>query len=237
MEGNEWIHIIEIPEDFHVMLVRILVALVLSGLVGLEREVSKRPAGFRTHILVGMGACMMMLLSLYGFEEFIENYDNVQYDPARIPSYVISGIGFLGAGTILVKGATIRGLTTAASIWVVAGLGLTVGAGLYTLAILSTVVVLLSLMFLNRLETLLFKHGAEEIIHIVVPKDGQHLAELLRIIEDYGKIRNVRTKDLVAGDGKERLKEYKFTVLFAESEGRIKVLDALSIVEVVKEVY
>ncbi|NGP46726.1 MgtC/SapB family protein [Bacillaceae bacterium SIJ1] len=169
------------------MVVRMLIALILSGLVGLEREASKKSAGFRTHILVGMGACMLMLLSLFGFEGFMEEYDTqVRYDPSRIPSYVVSGIGFLGAGTILVQGATIRGLTTAASIWVVAGLGLTVGAGLYTLAILATLIVLLSLMFLNRLEAFFLKQTGEETIRILVPKEDQHLSDLLQIVESMG---------------------------------------------------
>ncbi|MFA1821622.1 MgtC/SapB family protein [Virgibacillus oceani] len=136
------------------MVIRILIALVLSGIIGFEREVKRHFAGFRTHILVGVGACLMMLLSIYGFEAFIEAYDNVRFDPARIPSYVISGIGFLGAGTIIVYGGTIRGLTTAASIWAVAGIGLVVGAGMYAAAVFTTLVILISLIFLNNFENL-----------------------------------------------------------------------------------
>jgi putative Mg2+ transporter-C (MgtC) family protein len=143
-----------ITEDFNTMIIRILIALVLSGVIGFEREVKRHFAGFRTHILVGVGACLMMLLSLYGFEAFMEAYDNVRFDPARIPSYVISGIGFLGAGTIIVYGGTIRGLTTAASIWAVAGIGLVVGAGMYAAAVFTTMVILISLIFLNNFENL-----------------------------------------------------------------------------------
>src|SRR5699024_6177927 len=131
-----------ISDHFNIMMIRILTALVLSGLIGFERELKNHSAGFRTHILVGVGACLMMLLSLYGFEAFIELYDNIRFDPARIPSYVISGIGFLGAGTIIVNGMTIRGLTTAASIWTVAGLGLVVGAGMYAAAVFTTFIIL-----------------------------------------------------------------------------------------------
>lgn len=141
-------------KDFTTMVIRILIALVLSGIIGFEREVKRHFAGFRTHILVGVGACLMMLLSLFGFEVFIETYDNVRFDPARIPSYVISGIGFLGAGTIIVYGGTIRGLTTAASIWAVAGIGLVVGAGMYAAAVFTTLVILISLVFLNNFESL-----------------------------------------------------------------------------------
>lgn len=132
-----------------------MVALLLAGVIGFEREIKRHFAGFRTHILVGVGACLMMLLSIYGFESFIEHYDNIRFDPARIPSYVISGIGFLGAGTIIVYGGTIRGLTTAASIWAVAGIGLVVGAGMYAIAVFTTIIILISLIFLNNIENVI----------------------------------------------------------------------------------
>ncbi|UOQ83880.1 MgtC/SapB family protein [Gracilibacillus salinarum] len=131
---------------------KLLIALILAGLIGFEREINKHSAGFRTHILVGVSSCLMMLLSINGFDYFIEHYDNVRFDPARIPSYVISGIGFLGAGTIIVNGGTIRGLTTAASIWAVAGLGLIVGIGMYKEAIVTTLIILISLVVLNKFE-------------------------------------------------------------------------------------
>ncbi|MDQ0340151.1 putative Mg2+ transporter-C (MgtC) family protein [Caldalkalibacillus uzonensis] len=135
---------------------RLLLATLLGGLVGLEREQSNRPAGFRTHILVCVGSALIMLISIYGFEEYIKErsqYGYVVADPARLAAQVVSGIGFLGAGTILVHGFAIRGLTTAASLWVVAGIGLALGAGFYFGAILSTGLVLLSLIVLNRFES------------------------------------------------------------------------------------
>ena len=149
-------------ENFSIIVTRLLIALVLSGLIGFEREWNNHSAGFRTHILVGVGSSLMMLLSLYGFLDFIEMYDNVRFDPARIPSYVISGIGFLGAGTIIVYGGTIRGLTTAASIWAVAGIGLVVGAGMYGPAIVATLIILVSLVLLNNLEKILHKTIVEQ---------------------------------------------------------------------------
>ena len=156
-----------IDEHFLLILVRVLIALFLSGLIGFEREIKNHSAGFRTHILVGVGSCLMMVLSLYGFEAFIEKYENVRFDPARIPSYVISGIGFLGAGTIMVYGGTIRGLTTAASIWAVAGLGLVVGAGMYAVAVFTTLIILLSLVFLNNFEKLFTKGKSSMVVEIV----------------------------------------------------------------------
>lgn len=145
-------------QQFVTIAIRLVLALILSGIIGFEREMNKHSAGFRTHILVGVSACSMMLLSLYGFESYIDaNIDIVRFDPARIPSYVISGIGFLGAGTIIVNGMTVRGLTTAASIWAVAGLGLVVGIGMYSMAILTTVIILLSLIFLNNFDSIVAK--------------------------------------------------------------------------------
>lgn len=159
-----------IDESFVLMMTRIIIALVLSGLIGFERELKNHSAGFRTHILVGIGSCLMMLLSLYGFEAIFAKYDgvvDVRFDPSRIPSYVVSGIGFLGAGTIIVFGGTIRGLTTAASIWTVAGLGLVIGAGMYGIAIFTTIIILLSLVFLNNFERVFKKDQRTHLIEIV----------------------------------------------------------------------
>ncbi|MBP3950455.1 MgtC/SapB family protein [Bacillus suaedae] len=134
--------------------IRLVTIIFLSGLIGLEREIKNRPAGLRTHILVGLGSCLLMLLSLNGFSEFIAENEGVSMiDPARIPSYVVSGIGFLGAGTILVQGRRgVQGLTTAASIWLVAAIGLVVGVGMYYEAIITTFIVFLTLLTLNSLE-------------------------------------------------------------------------------------
>ncbi len=152
---------------------RLMIALVLAGLIGFEREVNKHSAGFRTHILVGVSSCLMMLLSINGFDYFIENYDNVRFDPARIPSYVISGIGFLGAGTIIVHGGTIRGLTTAASIWAVAGLGLIVGIGMYKEAIITTIIILVSLVVLNKFEKRLHSKNHHIIFEVKISNKNE----------------------------------------------------------------
>ncbi len=130
---------------------RIMSALVVGGLVGLEREYGQHSAGFRTHILVCLGSALIMLLSIYGLSMFTSD-PNLRADPARLAAQAVSGIGFLGAGTILRNGSTVSGLTTAASLWVVAALGLAVGAGFYYGALLTTILVLVSLFALNKLE-------------------------------------------------------------------------------------
>jgi putative Mg2+ transporter-C (MgtC) family protein len=133
------------------MLLRLGLALGLGGLIGLERETSSRAAGLRTNILVCVGSALVMLLSMYGFADFA-NEPTVQLDPARLAAQVISGIGFLGAGVILFNGYSLTGLTTAATLWVVAGIGLASGAGFYYPAIATTFIVLFSLLILNKVE-------------------------------------------------------------------------------------
>ncbi|WP_409348587.1 MgtC/SapB family protein [Paenibacillus phyllosphaerae] len=128
-----------------------VLALLLGGLIGLERELGGHFAGFRTHILVCLGSAAIVILSIYGFSEFASE-PNVRMDPARLAAQVISGIGFLGAGTIMRTGLTISGLTTAASLWVVAAIGLTVGAGFYFGAAILTLLVAVSLFFFNKME-------------------------------------------------------------------------------------
>lgn len=136
------------------IIVRLVLALVLSGLIGLERQLHKRTAGLRTHILVCLGSCLIMLTSLYIFDIY-KNVTNL--DPARIAAGVITGIGFLGAGTIIREKEGVRGLTTAASLWVVAGIGLATGCGFYSAAVFTTGLVLLALFILRYVENMMFK--------------------------------------------------------------------------------
>lgn len=131
------------------LFIRLILSCLLGGLIGIERERNRHPAGFRTHILVCVGATLVMLCNIFVFEEY-RNYANI--DPTRLGAQVISGIGFLGAGTILKEGVTIKGLTTAASLWSVACIGLAVGLGFYTGAIFATALVLVTLMVFSRIE-------------------------------------------------------------------------------------
>ncbi|TAM05330.1 MAG: MgtC/SapB family protein [Paraburkholderia sp.] len=133
------------------ILERLLMAAVLGSVVGFERERLNWAAGLRTHMLVSVGACLMMLVSAYGFTDVLGE-KNVALDPSRVAAQVVSGIGFLGAGSILLRGEVVRGLTTAASLWSVAGVGLAVGGGMYTAAIGATVIILAILAGLKPLE-------------------------------------------------------------------------------------
>ena len=126
------------------IILRLVLAVVLSGLIGFERQIHRRTAGLRTHILVSLGSCLIMLTSMYVFDI----YKNVtSLDPSRIAAGVITGIGFLGAGAIMREREGVKGLTTAASLWVVAAIGLAVGCGFYNAAAYTTILTLVVLLF------------------------------------------------------------------------------------------
>lgn len=135
------------------IILRLVLTAILSGLIGFERQMHKRMAGLRTHILVALGSCLIMLTSIYVFDIYkaVANPD-----PGRIAAGVITGIGFLGAGTIIRERERVRGLTTAASLWVVAGIGLACGCGFINAAVYTAVLGLIVLFFLRHFEGLVF---------------------------------------------------------------------------------
>jgi putative Mg2+ transporter-C (MgtC) family protein len=155
------------------ILARLALALLLGSLVGLERERGERAAGLRTHALVCLGAALIMLVSSYGLNA-VANGTTIIVDPSRIAAQVVSGIGFLGAGMILLRREIVKGLTTAAGIWVVAGIGLATGAGLYLTAVIGTAGTLLILAALKPIEDWLFgPRRAQRLILRVYPQPGQ----------------------------------------------------------------
>ena len=138
-----------------VIIFRLLIGAVLGGLIGVEREVNNRPAGLRTHILVTLGSTIFMLISVDGYN-YIGMTERIG-DPFRLAAQVVSGIGFLGAGTIMKTGNDIKGLTTAASLWVSAGIGLAIGIGYYAAGITTTIIVVVTLMSLGVYEAKIFR--------------------------------------------------------------------------------
>ena len=131
-------------------LLRLLVAGLLGAAVGLEREYRAKEAGYRTHFLVCLGSALMMIVSKYGFDDHLVE-GTIRLDPSRIAAQVVTGIGFIGAGTIIFQKQIVRGLTTAAGIWATAGIGLAVGAGMYFMSIACTVLVLIGLEVFRRI--------------------------------------------------------------------------------------
>ncbi len=132
------------------IIIRLLIAAVFGGIVGLERERYNQPAGFRTHLILCVGSCLMMMVSIFVALD-IGNPAHTA-DPGRIAAQVVSGIGFLGAGAILRFGISVKGLTTAASLWTIAGIGLAVGSGFHLGAAIATVMMVLALSMLKRME-------------------------------------------------------------------------------------
>jgi putative Mg2+ transporter-C (MgtC) family protein len=139
------------------LVIRLLVAAGLGSLIGAERERLVWAAGLRTHMLVCVGSCLFMIVSAFGFSDILGTA-HVILDPSRVAAQVVSGIGFLGAGSILLRGDVVRGLTTAASLWTVAAIGLAVGSGLYVEAVAATVVILLILAGIKPLEEWFQRH-------------------------------------------------------------------------------
>ena len=178
---------------------RLFVAAMLGGVIGLEREYRAKEAGFRTHFLVALGSGLFMILSQFGFDNVLSNYEQVSLDPSRIASQVVTGIGFIGAGTIIFQKHVVRGLTTAAGLWVTSAIGMTAGAGMYVLSIATTVLVLLCLEALyfilqhfgTRNITVTFSTPKEESIQLVL----QRLRAKEVIIDSY----EMRRKDTSSG--------------------------------------
>ncbi len=141
----------------------IFVGAILGGAIGFEREYRSKEAGFRTHFLVGLGSALFMVLSLHGFDD-IETQAGViiQRDPARMAAQVVSGIGFIGAGTIIFRKNVVKGLTTAAGLWVTSAIGMAAGVGMYGVAVAATVMVIVCLEGMNFLHHRIFHHTHSE---------------------------------------------------------------------------
>lgn len=211
---------------------RLFMAALMGGLIGWERELHHHPAGFRTHILVSVGSTLIMLISIYGFVDFV-HLPHFTFDPSRISAQVISGIGFLGAGTILRQGVTVSGLTTAASLWVVAAVGLSVGAGYYFPAIITTAIVLIGLVLRKHLERLFWNKKNRAVLEIWAVNETGKLSELVEII---GKSNSISIKKLrIEEDQREECK-ITFTIKIKGEKLDTLLLEQLQQVEGVNRV-
>ena len=169
---NEWI-----------IAFRLVLSAILSGIVGFEREFHGRAAGFRTHILLCVGSTLIMLTSIHIFDVYSAR---VPIDPARLAAGVVTGIGFMGAGTIMRYKASVRGLTTATSLWVVAGIGLAVGSGLYFGALITTLIAVIALMFFSRLEHVMIRKNWYKTIVIETKDSLEQLKKIREALSEYG---------------------------------------------------
>ena len=141
------------------ILIRIIFAIILGSMIGLERELTNKSAGLRTQIMVCLGACIFTILSIYGFSTAVTLYP--LGDPSRVAAQIITGIGFIGAGTVLRQGLTITGLTTASTLWIVAAVGMACGCGKINLAVVSAVLAVAILVLIRTFELKLMPHNAK----------------------------------------------------------------------------
>ena len=167
-------------QEYWTFISRIFIAAVLGGILGLERDIHGRGAGLRTHLLVSAGAALFMVLSIYisRLAVGIPADFNKVTDPGRIAAQIVTGIGFLGAGVIIKEGFTVRGLTTAACLWIAAAIGMSAGAGLYTIATVTTILALFSLVILRRLEHF-YRRDVYRNLVLTVPNE----VEIRQVIE------------------------------------------------------
>ncbi len=179
-------------------LARLAVAAGLGGVIGFERELREREAGLRTHILVCVGSALFTIVSAYGFEGFLNSGEQVvRADPTRIAAQIVTGIGFLGAGAIIRQGISVRGLTTAATLWVSAAIGIAAGAGYYSGAVLATAVTLVALWPLRLAGYYVFERLRPEERSIVVElRPGTRLTDLLDALEQrHARIEHFQLED------------------------------------------
>lgn len=217
------------------ILVKLLLAALAGGLVGLEREKHGRPAGLRTNLLVSIGSCVMMIIS----EAFYIKYGifdaetTLRIDPSRVAAQIVTGVGFLGAGVILKEGASVHGLTTAASLWAVAGLGMAFGMGFFSLGIIATVLVLISLIFLKKLDPILKKDRFLTLTVTAVNREG-----LLEELQELFAARKLELSDISSHvDLVENELFYELGIIQQEQQIGHELTNAIKQLEGIKKIH
>ncbi|MFA5712902.1 MAG: MgtC/SapB family protein [Bacteroidales bacterium] len=199
---------------YHEIFIRLLLAALLGGLIGLERERKELSAGLRTHMMVSLGSSLIMMVSSFGFFDILGS-QNVGLDPSRVAAQVVSGIGFIGAGTILfLRGGIVRGLTTASGLWTVAAIGLATGGGLYFAAALTTVIALLILWALPPIVHLFSKKYTHSLLEVVAT-DRVDILEVLSLFKE-GDIPTITSYTTEKREGS-TIFNFKFEALLKES--------------------
>ncbi|NLI58021.1 MAG: MgtC/SapB family protein [Clostridium sp.] len=213
------------------VLIRVFLAGFLGGIIGYERESMNRPAGFRTHILVCVGSALVMCTSQFIFEKY-NAFVNV--DPARLGAQVISGIGFLGAGTIIRDGISVRGLTTAASLWAVSCVGIAAGIGFYQGAVIATAIIYITLIVLKRMESWFTKKKRLSILHITTKNTPGQIGTIGSILGKYNiSIKNI---EFINSDHDEQV-VVKFLIKIPNDVKREDIVGDLQGIKGVKEVH
>ncbi len=176
-------------------LLRIILAGVLGGFIGIERKRRGKEAGLRTHVIVAMASTLMMVISKYGFSDLYSN-DKISVDPTRIASQIITGIGFLGAGMIFVQKKTIKGLTTAAGVWATAGIGMAIGAGMYLIGVVTAIIIIIVQVLMHKNFKFLQVHNEANISLTIVDS-----AEAVSYLKTYFSSLNVHVESMSVKKG------------------------------------
>lgn len=217
--------------DFYIsMILRLAAACVLGGIIGFEREHVHRPAGLRTHILVCVGSALVMVTSEFIYFRYSSH---VNVDPARLGAQVISGIGFLGAGTIIKEGISVKGLTTAASLWAVSCVGIAVGIGFYSGAIIATVIIFLILVVIKKTQGKITMQKNDRLFIHTRIKKGE-VNELSGLIQEMGV--KIKRTDFVSSeiDGEMVI---RFTLDISGQVSMAELIEAILCHEHVRRVY
>ena len=197
------------------VVIAILLSVILCGVIGIEREWRGRSAGLRTHLLVGVGSCVIMIISIYGFPAVFGD----KRDVARLAAQIITGVGFLGAGAIIHRNSGIKGLTTAGTIWVVMAIGIACGSFNFVIAILATLVIVFVLTIFKKVEVKINKKNM--LIVIIAPADQPVLSKILSVSKEFdGQIHGLST-ELVNDEGPKGAVSCTFQVFFSSGNGRI----------------
>jgi len=211
------------------MAARLLLAVLLGGFIGYEREHTNRPAGFRTHILVCAGAALVMATSEY----MVGRYSISAVDPARLGAQVISGIGFLGAGTIIRDGVNVRGLTTAASLWAVSCVGIAVGCGFYLGAVIATILIFITLITLKKAERRFSRRNRFRTIII----ESENISGQVGIVTNLLEKSSIEIKNIQLYKNKDSAQMIKLLVRLPGGAMDAQTLNELQAIEGVREVY
>lgn len=220
--------------SYQELAIRLVAAAILGSLVGLERQRLDWAAGLRTHMMVCVGSALAMIVSAYGFTQVIEP-GRVVLDPSRIAAQVISGIGFLGAGTILfLRHEVVRGLTTAAGLWTVACIGLAVGSGLYVAAVITTALALIILALLKPVEKILFSRKRPRIITLII---NRRLTSLELIEQAIAKEKLVLSQIIIQRGETDEEDYVKIMLSYSTPKDRLPALiDGLRDISGIKEI-
>ncbi|MEZ0537006.1 MgtC/SapB family protein [Caldicellulosiruptoraceae bacterium PP1] len=212
-------------------LIKIVLAIIIGGLIGVERENVHRPAGFRTHILVCVGSTLVMMTSLYIFKTYYP--PKTQIDVARLGAQVISGIGFLGAGTIIKDGVTVKGLTTAATLWAVSCIGLAIGIGYYQGAIITFIAVYLTLIFLKKIEIKFISKGVLKKLSI----EGEGMKENIQKISSIFEMLSITIKDVNVEEYQNNTEKISYTIAIPENTNINELITEIYIIKGIKRIF